>query len=87
MALRMPSPDASWRDSARYPKFFIFDSRAVFPLLLWMLHIKLWTFIIAIIAMAFFSLLLRFGFTVTTFLRWLRTTIAGRRKAALPWWA
>lgn len=86
MATKMPSPDASWRDSARFPKFFIFDSRAVFPLLLWMLHAKLWTFILAIFAMAFFSLLLRFGLTVTIFLRWLRTTIAGKRKAAIPWW-
>lgn len=87
MAVKMPSPDASWRDSARFPRFFIFDARAVFPLMLWMLHIKLWTFVVAIIAMGFFSLLLRFGFTVSTFFRWLRATIAGRRKAALPWWA
>lgn len=87
MATRMPTPDASWRDSARFPKFFIFDSRAVFPLMLWLLHFKVWTFIVAILAMGFFSLLLRFGFTVNTFLRWVRTTIAGRRKAAIPWWA
>jgi intracellular multiplication protein IcmT len=86
MATRMPSPDASWRDSARFPKFFIFDSRAVFPILLWMFHFKWWTLIVAVIAMAFFSLLLRFGFTVTTFLRWLRAIIAGPRKAAIPWW-
>lgn len=86
MATRMPSPDASWRDSARFPKFFIFDSRAVFPLMVWILHMKVWSFVLAIIAMAFFSLLLRFGFTVSTFLRWLRSTIGGRRKAAIPWW-
>jgi intracellular multiplication protein IcmT len=87
MVTKMPSPSASWRDSARYPKFFIFDSRAVFPLFLWMLHIRWWTFILAIIATAFFSLLLRFGFSVATFFRWLRSMIAGRRRAALPWWA
>jgi intracellular multiplication protein IcmT len=86
MATRMPSPDASWRDSARYPKFFIFDSRAVFPLLLWMVHMKTWTFTVALITMAFFSLLLRFGFTVSIFLRWIRAIVAGRRKAAIPWW-
>ncbi len=86
MATRMPSPDASWRDSARYPRFFIFDSRAVFPFMLWLLHMKIWTFVVALIAMAFFSLLLRFGFTVSTFLRWARAKIAGSRKAAKPWW-
>jgi len=87
MATRMPSPDASWRDSARFPKFFIFDSRAVFPFALWLFHLKLWTFIVAVIAMAFFSLLLRFGFTVAIFSRWMRAKIAGPRKAAIPWWA
>jgi intracellular multiplication protein IcmT len=86
MATKMPTPDASWRDSARYPRFFIFDSRAVFPFMMWLLHMRWWTFFVALTAMAFFSLLLRFGFTVTIFLRWMRTTIAGRRKAARPWW-
>lgn len=86
MATKMPTADAAWRDSARFPKFFIFDSRAVFPLMVWLLHMKVWTFVLAIIATAFFSLLLRYGFTVSTFLRWLRATIAGKRKAAIPWW-
>jgi intracellular multiplication protein IcmT len=84
--VRMPSPDASWRDSARFPKMFIFDSRAVFPVLFFFLHITLWTFIVVVIAMIFFTLLLRFGFTISIFLRWVRSTIAGRRKAAIPWW-
>lgn len=87
MATRMPSPDASWRDSARFPKFFIFDSRASFPLFLFMVHFSYWTFFVALIAMAFFSLLLRYGFTLSIFLRWLRAFIAGPRKAAIPWWA
>lgn len=86
MATRMPTPDASWRDSARYPKLFIFDSRAVFPIMFFFLHITWWTFIVAMIAVAFFSLLMRFGFTVAIFLRWARATIAGRRRAAIPWW-
>jgi intracellular multiplication protein IcmT len=87
MATKMPTPDASWRDSARYPKFFIFDSRAVFPLLLCMLHIQWWTVTVAVVAAGFFTLLLRYGFTVATFLRWLRSTIAGSRRTAIPWWA
>jgi intracellular multiplication protein IcmT len=86
MATKMPSPDASWRDSARYPKFFIFDSRAVFPFMLWLLHMKIWTFTVAIVAAIFFSILLRFGFTISIFFRWARAMIAGKRKAAIPWW-
>jgi intracellular multiplication protein IcmT len=87
MAIRMPTADAAWRDSARYPRLFIFDSRAVFPLLFFLVHIKWWTFIVAMIAIGFFTLLLRFGFTVAIFLRWIRTAIGGKRKTAQPWWA
>jgi intracellular multiplication protein IcmT len=54
--------------------------------MLWLLHMKIWTFVVALVAMTFFSLLLRFGFTFFTFLRWARSVIAGRRKAAKPWW-
>lgn len=81
-----PRADASWRDSARYPKFFFLDSRAVFPIFIFLVHITLWTFIVALICMTFFSLLMRFGFTLGTFLRFLRAFIAGKRKMAKPWW-
>jgi intracellular multiplication protein IcmT len=84
--IRTPSPEAHWRDSARPAKFFIFDARAAFPMLLFLLHIKLWTFIVAVIAMLFFTLLNRYGFSVIVFLRWLRGALAGRRKFAIPWW-
>lgn len=79
-------PDTHWRDSARYARFWIFDAQACFPILLWLLHIKLWTFIIACFTMIFFSFLNRRGFTVIVFLRWLRTRISGPRKMARPWW-
>lgn len=85
--MAMPTPNASWRDSARYPRFFMFDSRAVFPFLLWLLHIRMWTFILALIAVAFFSVLMRYGFTLGTFVRFIRSYIAGKRKMAKPWWA
>lgn len=77
---------ASWRDSARNVRFFIIDYRATFPLLIFLLHIRLWTFIFAIIATVFFSMLERFGFTVSVFMRWLRAYVAGPRKIAQPWW-
>ncbi len=43
-------------------------------------------FVVAVVAMFFFSLLGRYGFTVPVFLRWLRTMLAGPRKFAIPWW-
>lgn len=77
---------AHWRDSARNVRFFIIDYRAAFPLLFFLIHIKLWTFIFAVLATVGFSLLERYGFSVSVFLRWLRAYIAGKRKIAQPWW-
>lgn len=86
MVEQLPTENAHWRDSARSARFFIFDAKAVFPMFLFLIHITLWTFIIAIIATLFFTSLNRFGFTVEVFLRWLRSLIAGPRKMAIPWW-
>jgi intracellular multiplication protein IcmT len=80
------SSTAHWRDSARAARFFLIDYRAAFPLLLAILHIRVWTFAAAIITMFFLALLERYGFTVTVFLRWLRSTLAGPHKVAIPWW-
>jgi intracellular multiplication protein IcmT len=80
------SPHAHWRDSARAARFFLVDYRAAFPLVLFLLHIRYWSFIVAVVAMCFFALLERYGFTVNVFLRWFRSTLAGPRKMAIPWW-
>ena len=77
---------ATWRDSARIPRFFIIDGRAAFPLLLFLLHIRLWTFIVAIIATLFFTALERYGFSIKVFLLWFRCFLAGKRKMSSPWW-
>ncbi|MCE3238158.1 MAG: hypothetical protein K0R24_1139 [Gammaproteobacteria bacterium] len=77
---------AHWRDSARSVRLFFLDFRACFPLLVLMLHIRLWTFILALIATVFFATLERYGFTLMVFLRWFRAFIAGNRKIAQPWW-
>ncbi len=78
--------DTHWRDSARQPRFFIVDARAAFPLVLFVLHISLWTFIVAATFMLFFSMIERFGFTVKIFFRWLKAFLAGPRKMSSPWW-
>lgn len=77
---------AHWRDSARNVRLFFLDFRACFPLLILLFHIRIWTFVLAIVATIFFTALERYGFTVMVFLRWLRSFIAGNRKIAQPWW-
>lgn len=81
-----PSPNAHWRDSARPARFFIVDAKAAFPILLFLIHITIWTFVVAMIAMLFFTTINRFGFSVEVFLRILRAFFAGKRKIAIPWW-
>jgi intracellular multiplication protein IcmT len=77
---------AHWRDSAREPKFYFVEGKAAFPLLLFLLHIRLWTLIVAIVATIFFSILARYGFSVKWFLRWLRGILGGNYKTSSPWW-
>ena len=79
-------PDACWRDSARRTRFFIWDCQAAFPFAFWMVHMRLWTFILALVSAGFFVLLARFGFTISVFMRLFRQSLAGARKISRPWW-
>ncbi len=78
---------AHWRDSARNVRFWFIDFRACFPLLFFLLHIRWWTFVLAVLATLFFAMLERYGFSVIVFLRWLRSYLAGPRKISHPWWS
>lgn len=77
---------AHWRDSSRGVQFFFVDSTAAFPFVLFLLHMRTWTFWTALAMMMFFGVLARFGFTVPVFRRWLRSFAAGPRRLARPWW-
>jgi intracellular multiplication protein IcmT len=78
--------NAHWRDSARTIRFFIWDGRLAFPMILPLLYMRIWTWSVALVCMCFFSILNRYGFTPIVFLRWLRTKIAGDRKLVKPSW-
>jgi len=82
----MSGPRYFWRDSSRNPRFFFVDANAAFPLVLFLLHVRQWTFFLALGAIIFFGILERFSFTVPIFLRWLRSSFAGPiRIANSPW--
>ena len=82
----MATTARSWRDSARDPRFFIVDANAAFPLVLFLLHIRMWTFGLAVLSIIFFAVLERFKFTVPIFFRWIRSSIAGPIRVARPSW-
>jgi intracellular multiplication protein IcmT len=79
-------PDTHWRDSAYTARFFFVDARAAFPLLFFLLHIKLWTFFLAVGFMLFFALIEKYGLSLIVFSRWFRNFLAGPHKSSDPWW-
>ena len=80
------APAAYWRDSARQPRFFMVDAMAAIPLVLFLLHIRMWTLYISVATMIFFSILERFNFTVPVFMRFVRSFLAGPIRVAKPVW-
>ena len=85
-ATKMPSANASWRDSARSSRLGPLNSSSLFPLILFFFHIQIWTFILALLFVIFLSVLSRYGFSITNFGRLIRSKLAGRRRIATPWW-
>ncbi|EKE01727.1 MAG: IcmT protein [uncultured bacterium] len=81
-----PTESAHWRDSARPAKFFFIDAKAAFPVVLFLIHIRVWTLVVAMIIMMFFTVLNRYGYSVEVFLRLFKGVLAGPRKMAIPWW-
>ncbi len=77
---------AYWRDSARSPRFFFVDALAALPMVVFLLHVRKWTFILALLVTIFFGILERFNFTFPVFVRWARSTFAGPIKVAKPTW-
>ena len=59
------------------PRFFFMDAKAAFPRILFLLHMTLVTFLIAIGFVIFFSVLERFKFTVPIFFALGEITIVG----------
>jgi len=52
-----------WRDTGLTPRFFFVDSRILFPLFVFFLHVSKITFYIAIIGVVIFWVMGRYGWT------------------------
>ena len=79
--------DGHWRDSARNARFWIFDAEASVPFLLLLVHIRMWTFWLAMCSSLIFALLNRYGYTIPVFMRIFRGFLVGPLKHARPWWS
>lgn len=77
---------SSWRDTARPVMLGPINSIAFLPLLLFIFNIQFWTFGLMVLVVIVLQVLDFYGFTPVVFARFLRSTIAGRRRQATPWW-
>jgi intracellular multiplication protein IcmT len=77
------SDDWHWRNSMRSARFFAFDSRAAVPILLVLVHIRLWTLILAVITTVAFWMAERAGYGFEPVLRRLRCLIIGPKRPAI----
>jgi intracellular multiplication protein IcmT len=75
-----------WRDSMRPTRFGPFDGRSVFPLILFAVHIALWTFALAVASAIVFWVLERKGLRVDSALRQVRSWLAGEPRPAVYSW-
>lgn len=82
-----PPPDAAWRDSSRPARFFVFEAYTIFPVLLALYNIQIWTLSLAFAVICFLSALSYYGFTLKVFGRLIRNLISGPRKSAISWWS
>lgn len=77
-----------WRYSAMKVRLGPFDATVVAPpLLLFLMHIKIWTFVIAVtVAIAMWIVELYFHMPLGVVRRSIRSFIAGDKRTAIPWW-
>lgn len=77
-----------WRYTAKKVRLGPFDSYVVVPpLILFAMHIKFWTFMLAVVAVSVMWVLeLFFRLPLPEAIRVVRSSIAGERRAATPWW-
>ncbi len=68
-----------WRDTARTPRFWIFSAYIVVPLVLFLFHIRWWTFTVLVVAIGVMSIIEYFGYTPPVAALSLRMWLAGKR--------
>jgi len=79
------SGDWHWRNSMKPVKFFGLDARVAFFVLIFIIHMRLWTFGLFCFVAFVFWLLERKGLTFDAALRSFRTWILGSKRPAWLW--
>jgi intracellular multiplication protein IcmT len=74
-----------WRNTQKTVRFFIFDARAGFFVVLVLVHARLWTLCLAIFVMTIFWLLERRNLSFPAALRAIRVWFIGPRRPGWIW--
>jgi intracellular multiplication protein IcmT len=74
---------AHWRDSARNAKFFVVDARIAWFLLLFLVHMRWWTFILATTFIAILIVLDYLKMPLTVSSRIVLGYISGKKKVRI----
>ena len=77
--------DWHWRNTMKTVRFFIFDARAGFFVVLVLVHARLWTLMLAVAVMGVFYLLERKSLTFPAALRSLRVFFIGSYRPGWIW--
>ena len=75
-----------WRNTAQPVRVAMFDARALFPFLSFVVYWSWLTFYVAVIGVAFFSLISFLGLTLPSMFRMMRRLAVGPTRSALPVW-
>lgn len=74
--------DIHWRNTQKPARFFFMDARAFVGIFIWLVHMRNWTFGLAIAVMIAFWLLERRGLTFEASMRAFRCWLLGSNRPA-----
>ncbi len=74
--------DIHWRNTQKPTRFFFLDARAFVGVLFFLVHARVWTFILVISTMAVFWFFERKGLSFFAALRAFRSWVVGKRRPA-----
>lgn len=74
--------DIHWRNTQKPVRFLMFDARAFIGILIFLVHVRLWLFVVVCCSMFFFLALERRGLSFAAALRGIRCWLLGRYRPA-----
>ena len=75
-----------WRNTMMPVRLYLVDARALIPVMIFLVHWRIWTLYMAAGGIALFTVLEWFGLTFPAARRTIRRYLVGSVRAALPSW-